>query len=85
MCIKNSTSYYFDDIIKLEDFGLDSILKDEKSHEKNFIYNISNKILIDPKPLCIRFSKKDGLINIYDATTYLTLFCSEFMTDLDLS
>ena len=30
--IKNRTCYYFDDIIKLEYFGLDNILIDEKSH-----------------------------------------------------
>ena len=33
VCIKNRTCYYFDDIIKLEDFDLDNILIDEKSHE----------------------------------------------------
>ena len=41
--IKNRTCYYFDDIIKLEDFHLDSILIDEKSHENILIYNISYK------------------------------------------
>ena len=30
-CIKNGTCYYFDDVIKFEDFGYDNILKDEKS------------------------------------------------------
>ena len=29
--IKNRTFYYFDDIIKIEDFNLDNILIDEKS------------------------------------------------------
>ena len=29
---KNCTCYYFVDIIKLEDFDLDDILIDEKSH-----------------------------------------------------
>ena len=29
--IKNRTCYYFDDIIKIEDFDLDNILIDEKS------------------------------------------------------
>ena len=43
LCIKNRTCYYFDDIIKLEDFSLDNILRkiDEKSHENILIYNIS--------------------------------------------
>ena len=31
--VKNCTCYYFDDIIKLEDFDLDNILIDEKPHE----------------------------------------------------
>ena len=31
--IKNCMHYYFDDITKLEDFDLDKILMDEKSHE----------------------------------------------------
>ena len=35
VCIKNCTCYYFDYIIKLEDFDLDNnILKDKKSQEK---------------------------------------------------
>ena len=41
------------------------------------IYDISYKTLIDPKPLCIRFSKIDGFIRTYDGTRYLTLFGSE--------
>ena len=31
--IKNPTCYFFDDIIKLEDFDFDNILTDKKSHE----------------------------------------------------
>ena len=49
--IKNRTCYYFDDIIKLEDFGLNNILIDEKSHKNILIYDISYKTLIGPKPL----------------------------------
>ena len=30
--IKNRMRYYFDDIIKIEDFDLDNILIDEKSY-----------------------------------------------------
>ena len=48
--IKNRTCYYFDDIIKLEDFDLDEILIDEQSYENFVIYDISYKTLIDPKP-----------------------------------
>ena len=47
--IKNHTCYYVDEIIKLEDFDLDNILIDEKSHENVLIYDISYKTLIDPK------------------------------------
>ena len=75
--IKNRTCYYFDDIIKLEDFDLDNISIDEKSQEKILIYGISYKILIDPKPLHIRFDKIDGLIRTYDGIRYITLFGSE--------
>ena len=77
VCIKNRTCYYFDDIIKLEDFDLDNILIDEKLHENILIYDISYKTLIDPKPLQIRFFKIDGIIRIYDGFRYLTLFGSE--------
>ena len=57
MCIKNCTCYYFNDMIELEDFDIDDILIDKKSHENVLIYDISYKTLIDPKSLCIRFEK----------------------------
>ena len=60
VCIKNRTCYYFDDVIKLEDFDLDNALIDEKSHENIFVYDVSYKTLIDPKPLRTRFDKIDG-------------------------
>ena len=34
--VKNRTCYYFEDIIRIEDFDLDSILIDEKLYENNF-------------------------------------------------
>ena len=68
VCIKSRTCFYFDDIIKLEDFDLDNILIDEKCHDKILIYGISYKTLIGPKPLRIRSDKIDGFIRIYDAT-----------------
>ena len=37
--IKNRMCYYFNDIIKLEEF--DNILIEEKSHENILIYDIS--------------------------------------------
>ena len=67
-------SYYFDDVIKLEDFDFDNILIDEKSDANILIYEISCKTLIVSKPLRIRFDKIDGFIRIYDGTRYLTLF-----------
>ena len=75
--IKNHTCYYFHDIIKLEDFDIDNILIDEKSHENILIYDISYKTLIGSKSLRIRFDKIDGFIRIYDGTRYLALFGSE--------
>ena len=33
MDIKNRTRYYFDDIIRIEDFNFDNILIDGKSYE----------------------------------------------------
>ena len=77
VCIKIRTCYYFDDVIKLEDFDLDNILIDKKSHENILISDISYKTLIDPKSLRIIFDKIDGFIRIYDGTRYLTLFGSE--------
>ena len=77
VCIKDCMCCYFNDIIRLEDFDLDNILIDEKSHENILIYVILYKTLIDPKPLRIRFDQINGLIRISDGTGYLTLFGSE--------
>ena len=38
VCSKNLTCYYFDDIIKFEDFDFDNKLTDEKSNENILIY-----------------------------------------------
>ena len=48
--IKNRLCYYFNDMIKIEDFDFDNILLDEKSYGNILIYDISYKILIDAKP-----------------------------------
>ena len=58
--------YYFDGIIKIEDFDFDNILIDEKSYKNIFVYDISYKTLIGAKPLRIRFNKIDGFIRLYD-------------------
>ena len=59
--------YYFDDIIKLEDFDLDNI----------FVYNISYKTLIHTKHLRISFYKIHGFIKAHDGIRYLVLFGGE--------
>ena len=75
--IKHCMCYYFDGIIELEDFEIDNILIDEKSHENILIYDISYKTLIELKPLHIILKKIDGFIRTHDGTRYLTLFGSE--------
>ena len=50
VCIKNRSCYYFDNIIKLEDFDTENILIDEKSYENILIDDISYKTLIGSKP-----------------------------------
>ena len=69
--------YYFDDIIKIEDFNLDNILIDTTSWKNVLVYNISQKTCINAKPLCIRFDKIDGLFRVYGGTRYLALFESK--------
>ena len=66
--------YYFNDIIKFEDFDFDNILIDEKSPENILIRDISYRTLIDAKLLHIRFDKIDGFIRVYDERRYLVLF-----------
>ena len=71
--MRNRTCCYFDDIIKLENFDLDHISLDKKSHENILIYNILYKNLIDSKPLRIRFDKIDEFIRIYDGMRELDI------------
>ena len=61
----------------MEEFDLDNILIDEKSHKNILIYGILYKSLIDPKLFWIKFDKIDGFITIYDGTRHLTFFGSE--------
>ena len=75
--IKDCIWYYFNDIIKTEDFDFDNILIDEKSYENILVYNISYKSLIKSKSLRIRFDKIDEVIRVYDGTRYLVLFGDE--------
>ena len=69
--------YYFNSIVKLEDFDLGNISLGKKSHRNILIYDISYKTLIDSKPLRIRFDIINEFIRIYNGTRYLTLFGSE--------
>ena len=41
------------------------------------IYDISYKIFIGAKPLCIIFNKVDGFVKVYDETGYLAWFGPE--------
>ena len=72
--IKNRRCYYFDDILKIEDFNLVNISTDEKLYGNILVCNISYKTLIDATPLRIRFNKMDGFIRVYDGTRYIVLF-----------
>ena len=62
-----------DDISKLEDFDIDNILIDEKSHKNILIYDVSYKTFTAPKPLRLIFDKIDRFIRIYDGNRYLVL------------
>ena len=72
--IKNRTCFYFDDMIKSEDFYLDNILIDEKSYENILVYKFTYKTLIGSKPLGIRLDKIDGFVRLYDRSRNLELF-----------
>ena len=49
--------YYFDGIIKIEDFDFDDIIMEEKANENVLVFSISYKFLIGAKPLRISFDK----------------------------
>ena len=49
--LKNRACYYFDEVIKIEDFDFGNILLDEKLQENILVYDISYKTLIGAKPL----------------------------------
>ena len=62
--IKNHACYYFDDMIINFDINFD-ILLDQKLYENISIYDISCKTSTGPKPLRIRFDKRDGFIRVH--------------------
>ena len=79
--IKHCACYYFDDIMRIGDFGFNNILLDKKSNENSYentlIYDILYKNFMSEKPLRIRFDKIDRFIKPYDGTRYLLLFRPE--------
>ena len=77
VCIKNRACYYFNDMIKLEDFDIGNILMDGKPNQHILIYGISYKTLIGAKPLRSRFNKVDGFIRIYDGARFSIFLGSE--------
>ena len=65
MILKIRISYYFHDILKIEDFDFNNILINEKSYENNLVYN-TYKSVIATNPLRIRFDKVNGFIRVYN-------------------
>ena len=59
------------------DIDFSDILLNKKLYENIFIYDISHKTFMGPKPLRIRFDEIDGFIKIYDGNRYLVLFGPE--------
>ena len=54
--------YYFDDIMKIEDFDFDNILLNEKSYENILIYDVLYETFIGVKTLRIMLDKVDEFI-----------------------
>ena len=75
--IKNSTCYYFDDIMRVGYINFSDILLRKKLFENISIYDISYKAFMGAKPLCIWLEKIDGYVKIYDGVRYLVLFAPE--------
>ena len=65
--IKNRACFYFNGIIKIENFDFSYTLIDKKSCENILVYKISYETLISAKPLRFRLDKTDGPIRAYDA------------------
>ena len=71
--------YYFNDIIKFEDFGYHNITLDEKSNENIFIFDVTYQTFVAAKSFHIRFHNIDGFIRAYVRSRYLVLFGPENM------
>ena len=72
--IKNHTCYYFDDVIKIEDYDFDNILLDEKSYKNILVYDISYKTFLHL--LLVQIHCLLGSIKYMDLL--------EFMIELDI-
>ena len=76
--LKNCTCYYFDEIMRGGDFDFDDNLLNKKSNESWYkhvlVFDISCKTFVGGKPLCIRFDKIYGFINVSDGIKYFALF-----------
>ena len=66
--IKSRSCNYFDDIIKVEDFGFDNILLDGKLYKELYenvlVCDISYKSSMDAKPSLLWLDKVDGFIKL---------------------
>ena len=68
--IKYRACYYFDDIIKIEDFDLNNILIDEKSYENILVYNDGFVRVYDRSKYLVLFGS-EKYDYIYDRIRYL--------------
>ena len=67
--IKNDTCYYFDDIIKVEDFDPDNILIGKKQHKNISVCNVSYRTYDGSKYLVLLGSEKYN--SIYNRIRYV--------------
>ena len=82
--IKNCVCCYFDDIINGTTINFSNILLD-KFYENISVYNILYKTPIGPKPLRIRFNKRDGfIISLNGKIKHLILFDYRFVIRLNI-
>lgn len=70
--MKNCSSYYFDDIITIEDLVF--IIFYWMKNQMKMFWFMTFLTLIGVKLLCIRFGKTNGFIRVYNRSRYLVLF-----------
>ena len=64
--MKSCSCYYFNEIIKIDNFDFDNIDNIVKSCKNILVQDISYKTLFGSKPLHIKFDEIDGFIKVYD-------------------